>query len=91
MCSTVRVFYPHHPLHGEDLAVVRSPKGRDGYFVVRRVDGIDVRVPAWMLRPAAASATISARATLGVSALRAVLALVARLPEIGPARDGDDR
>jgi uncharacterized protein DUF5372 len=44
------VCYQHHPLHGQEVEVVRAIRhGIDPSVIVRLGDGIEVAMPCWML------------------------------------------
>ena len=91
MFSKARAFYPHHPLHDQELQLIQSAQRSDGSCVVRRADGVDVRLPAWMLEPSAANAPIAKVATLEIAALRDVLAFASTLSEIAAGGAGRRR
>lgn len=88
MCAKMRVLYPHHPLHQQELSVLQAPRRNDGCLLVRRPDGVDLKVPAWMFEPAAAAAAIREQPSLDAATLRAVLAVAPTLSKI--AADGDE-
>jgi hypothetical protein len=73
----VRVFYPFHPLHGLSLRVVRKPKLGDGAASVIDPTGRRLKIPVWMLSPAASEMKIAARPQLGRDALLRLTSLLA--------------
>ena len=54
MPSTVTVHYPFHPLHGRCLEVVAWPRQPRLAVTVCQPDGQALKVPLWMVEPAAA-------------------------------------
>jgi hypothetical protein len=69
----VTIHYPFHPLAGEKVTVLADQKES---VTVRGPDGFDLKVPTWMVSPAA-RVELSMPARIDVQALRAVTALVA--------------
>ena len=91
MSSAVTVHYAFHALHGLKLAVLTRARGDGGLVTVVDPAGSAIRIPAWMLRPAEADATIVLRPTIAASALLTVRELVATLRAPGtPAEGGPD-
>ena len=54
MPSTVTVHYPFHPLHCRCLEVVAWPRQPHLAVTVREPDGQTLKIPLWMVEPAAA-------------------------------------
>jgi hypothetical protein len=73
---TVRVFYPFHPLNGLDLEVECLPKNANGPVTVVTPGDDRLKIPKWMLSPAAAGASLTSCAVLSTTALLALAALV---------------
>ena len=73
---TVRVYYPFHPLNGLDLEVACMARDESGPMTVVAPDGDRLKIPQWMLSPAAASASLTSCAVLSTAALLALAALV---------------
>jgi len=47
-----RVCYQHHPLHGQQVEVVRAIRhGIEASVMVRLGDGLQIAMPCWMLDP----------------------------------------
>jgi hypothetical protein len=65
----VQVFYPYHPLHGYRLRVLRRPKRSDGAVSVLDAAGKRLKIPVWMLSPAAANVKATKQALLSLEAL----------------------
>ena len=62
----VTVHYPFHPLAGTSVPALTIQKES---VTVRGPDGLDLKVPKWMLSPAA-HAEVSAEVVVGLDALR---------------------
>jgi len=73
---TVRVYYPFHPLNGLDLEVACMARDESGPVTVVAPDGDRLKIPQWMLSPAAAYASLTPCAALSRPALLALAALV---------------
>ncbi len=68
--GVVTVHYPHHPLAGRSVAVVRWRRSADGTLVhVTGPDGGVLGIPEWMTRPASAVAPLRKFPRLSVGAL----------------------
>jgi hypothetical protein len=80
----VEVFYPFHPLHGYRLRVLRRPEKNDGAVAVVDPVGRRLKIPTWMLSPAASRAEIGSCAFLNRESL---LSLVILLKSISKNRD----
>jgi hypothetical protein len=72
----VEVFYPFHPLHGYRLRVLRRPEKNDGAVAVVDPVGKRLKIPTWMLSPAASSAKIGPRAFLNRESLLSLVTLL---------------
>jgi hypothetical protein len=72
----VQVFYPFHPLHGYSLRILRRPKRGDGAVSVMDAAGKRLKIPVWMLLPAAADMKISEQSRLSREALLNVTLLL---------------
>ena len=68
--SKVTVHYPFHPLRGRALEVVCAPRpgNGDGAVTVLEPTGQRLKIPCWMLSPAAAQVRLAERAGSVVSA-----------------------
>lgn len=77
---------PCHPLVGRELEVLTDQRES---VTVCGCDGVDLKVPKWMLSPAA-RVELSTQAVIGVQALLAVVRLIAnpRDPLTGAAGEG---
>ena len=71
----VRIFYPFHPHAGSDLQVISRSRRMDGTLTVRGGDALDLKVPCWMLLPAAGEVVQSDNPTVDIAALRALVML----------------
>jgi hypothetical protein len=67
--SRVQIFYPFHPHHGMSLRVVRRPRQGDGAVSVIDPSGHRLKIPTWMLSPAAGKLRIGEQALLSRDAL----------------------
>jgi hypothetical protein len=74
--STVKVYYPFHPLQGLELVVLRSPRRGEGAVNVRDRKGVSLKIPSWMLHPSAADTLVSQEAEISSHALLCVVALL---------------
>lgn len=72
----VEVFYPFHPLHGYRLRVLRRPKRGDGAVSIMDPAGKRLKIPVWMLSPAAANIKTTERALLSTEALLSLTSLL---------------
>jgi hypothetical protein len=72
----VEVFYPFHPLHGYRLRILRKPKKSDGAVAVVDPTGKRLKIPTWMLSPAAGKAEIGPRASLNRESLLRLVTLL---------------
>ena len=54
MPLTVTVYYPFHPLRRQSLEVLVWPRQAHLSVTVRAPDGSALKIPLWMLEPAAA-------------------------------------
>src|ERR1700730_9265776 len=72
----VEVFYPFHPLHGYRLRVLRRPKRGDGAVSIIDPAGKRLKIPVWMLSPAAANIKTTERALLSREALLSLTSLL---------------
>jgi hypothetical protein len=75
----VQVFYPFHPLHGYSLRILRRPKRGDGAVSVIDAAGKRLKIPVWMLMPAAANVKISEQGRLSSESLLNVTLLLRQL------------
>ena len=60
-----------------ELEIVSNPRRLDLPITVRAPDGVDLKVPRWMTDPAAEELRCSEHAALSLTAIRAVIGLVA--------------
>ena len=72
----VQVFYPFDPLHGYRLRVLRKPKRGDGAVSIMDPAGKRLKIPVWMLAPAAASIKTSDQALLSRDVLLKLTSLL---------------
>src|SRR5690606_2136665 len=66
---SVVVYYPLHPLRGEQLEVVGEREGPERVLIVRLADGLPFYLPAWMTQPDAAQLEIRTPPRLSIAAL----------------------
>ena len=76
MPSTVTVHYPFHPLHKRCLDVVAWPRQAANAATVQHPDGKTLKIPLWMLQPAAARFALSEQLELTASGLLALVDVV---------------
>ena len=76
MGSTVQVYYPFHPLHGQELEVAYRARREDGCVTVIDSEGVRLQIPAWMLVAEAARHCLSSEAAISGSALLRLCDLV---------------
>ena len=81
MPSTVTVHYPFHPLHCRCLEVVAWPRQPHLAVTVRQPDGQTLKLPLWMVDPAAAHCELCDRVELTASVLQALIRLQYALAE----------
>ena len=79
--TSVRVFYPFHPLHRAILQILRRPERGDGAVCVLDPGGRRLKIPVWMLEPECARITISGRPHLGKEALLSLALLIGSQPD----------
>jgi len=73
----VVVRYPHHPLAGERIPVIRCLKYANvPHFVVQGPDGCSALLPVWMTERYAASLPLVETPRLSIDALRALSCLI---------------
>ena len=76
MPSTVTVHYPFHPLHCRCLEVVAWPRQPHLAVTVRQPDGQTLKIPLWMVEPAAAHCELRDRVELTAGVPHALIALL---------------
>ena len=74
--STVTVHYPHHSLQGRALDVIAGGGLKQLSVTIRHPDGGALKVPRWMLEPAAAQINRREQVALNQALLPAVAALL---------------
>ena len=79
--TSVRVFYPFHPLHRAILQILRRPERGDGAVCVLDPGERRLKIPVWMLEPECARITISGRPHLGKEALLSLALLIGSQPD----------
>src|SRR5215470_11116586 len=67
--STVKVYYRFHPYAGQELEVIHNPVHACEWIIVRTPRGSSLKIPRWMVHPAASEMVISPNAILSASAL----------------------
>lgn len=72
MGSRITVYYPFHPLHGQELNVVHLPRRNDGAVVVTDPTGVRLKIPLWMALPQAAEYKLSKEIKIKAAALVAL-------------------
>lgn len=72
----VKVYYPFHPLHGQELEVAYRARREDGCVTVIDPEGVRLQIPAWMLVAEAARHCLSSEAAISGSALLRLCDLV---------------
>jgi len=87
-----KVYYPFHPLHGQELEVSCRARRENDWVTVIDPAGVPLKIPTWMLLPEAGrhglsnEAAISGRAWLGLCDLLGVEVIhdtVAETPAAG--------
>jgi len=63
------VCYLFHPLHGQELAVACRPRRENGCVTVIDPDGVQLKIPVWMLLPEAEWHGLAKEAAISGSAL----------------------
>lgn len=76
MASRIVVAYPFHPLHGQLLEVVSTPRHREGAVTVRDPEGKRLKVPSWMLDEDASRVQLANQVVISVAALQALDELI---------------
>ena len=74
--TSVRVFYPFHPLHRAILQILRRPERGDGAICVLDPGGRRLKIPVWMLEPECARIIVSEQPHLGKEALLSLASLI---------------
>jgi hypothetical protein len=72
----VTVHYRFHPLAGQKLDVIHYPAPSCNWVLVRTPKGFSLKIPQWMLAPAASQIVISPFPQLSDKALTALIELV---------------
>ncbi|MGA8023071.1 MAG: hypothetical protein WB990_08895 [Candidatus Acidiferrales bacterium] len=67
--ESVCVFYPFHPLHGQQLQVFVTARSQNGAVTVEDQHQNRLRIPLWMLTPDAARFELQDTPTLDARAL----------------------
>jgi hypothetical protein len=67
--STIKVHYRFHPYAGQELEVIHYPVRPGEWIIVRTPRGSSLKIPWWMVHPAASEIVISPDAILSASAL----------------------
>ena len=70
------VHYQFHPLRNQHLEVVAWPRKANQAVTVRQPDGETLKIPLWMVEPAAASCQLRDQVELTASILRALVVLL---------------
>ena len=70
------VHYPFHPLHQQSLEVVAWPRPGRLAVTVRQPDGRTLKIPLWMIEPAAAKISLGDQVELTASVLDGLVALL---------------
>jgi hypothetical protein len=71
-----KVYYPFHPLHGQEVELAwRARRVNDAATVIDR-EGVQRKMPAWMLSPEAARHCLSDKAAISASAWLALCELL---------------
>lgn len=86
----ITVHYRFHPFAGKELRIVSAPRRPEFPIIVRRPDGIDLKIPLWMTDPAAARIELSHAAVLPVEVLGAVADRVASFGLLQPPAEVSD-
>jgi hypothetical protein len=73
---TVTVHYPFHPLQRQSLEVLTWPRQTHLPVTVRSPDGSTLKIPLWMLDPAAARSDLHDQVELSLPTLLALAALI---------------
>jgi hypothetical protein len=73
--KTVVVHYPFHAYHTEELSVVVVPRHPDDLYTVS-LPTSQLKIPGWMLRPAAAAFAVSPLAVVDRAALLSLVELL---------------
>ena len=85
--DSVRVHYPFHPLYDRELRVFVAARSPDGAVTVEDTKQIRLKIPLWMLAPAAArfevvdAPSVAAQALLGLVELCDLQRAKIRAPE----------
>ena len=73
--STVKVHYRFHPYAEQELEVIHNSVRLREWIIVRTPRGSSLKIPRWMLHPAASEIVISPNAILSASALAGLVEL----------------
>jgi hypothetical protein len=73
---TVTVHYPFHPLQRQSLEVLTWPRQAYLPVTVRSPDGSTLKIPLWMLDPAAARSDLRGQVELSLPTLLALAAMI---------------
>jgi hypothetical protein len=65
----VTVYYPFHPLHGQELRVFMMARSPDGAVTVEDEKQIRFKIPLWMVAPDAAHFELADTPTVDAQAL----------------------
>ena len=79
MASRIVVAYPFHPLHGQPLEVIRTPRCKEGAVTVRGPGGKRLKIPTWMLEEDASRVQLANQAVISAAALQALDELLNQL------------
>lgn len=67
--SSFFVHYRFHPLHGQEVVAIALPRRADGAVTVKDRDAGRLKIPLWMLSPAASRFDLTAQAMIRPRAL----------------------
>src|SRR6202035_5417677 len=88
--TSVRVFYPFHPLHRATLQILRRPERGDGAVCVLDPGGRRLKIPIWMLEPECTRTMISEQPYLSKEALLSLASLIGSQPDSKDCAHDDD-
>ena len=74
--SKIKIYYPFHPLCGQELKVLRKSNHKDGSILIAAPSVFNKQIPLWMTEHQAACYRISEKPEICLKALLSLIELI---------------